>query len=387
MAKRSFRPAVSAFLLMLTMSLLSTALSFFVSPVCADLGFGRGSFTLYYSLMVAAGAVSASVLGNYMNSHGVRGVILISALWCCAGAWGLSFSSALWMFYLAGAAIGFFGTTCVYLAANVIVQQSYHSSQASAVLGLVMAGSGIGGVIWSNLFPALIASLGWRMGYRILGLIWLSLALLSALILGRQEPTAAIGHARTPGDSSSKREALRSLRFVLVAAVMCVLTVASCISQQLPALLGGMGHGSEQVSRMVSVMTAFSAVGTVVEGLACSKLGIRKTMVIVIAMYAAGYVLMSANTLVYVALMCLAFGSGAIGTLMPIVVRTIFGGIHYAAIWSVVITCSSVASFLATPVWGMVYDLSGSYGPALVTMPVLLGASIFALTAAFRGTE
>ena len=38
-------------MLMLTMSLLSTALSFFVAPVCADLGFGRGSFTLYYSLI------------------------------------------------------------------------------------------------------------------------------------------------------------------------------------------------------------------------------------------------------------------------------------------------------------------------------------------------
>ena len=47
------RPALSAFLLMVTMSLLSTALSF-----------GRGSFTLYYSLMVAAGAVSASFLST-----------------------------------------------------------------------------------------------------------------------------------------------------------------------------------------------------------------------------------------------------------------------------------------------------------------------------------
>lgn len=56
MEKKHLRPALSAFLLMLTMSILSKALSFFVAPVCEDLGFGRGSFTLYYSLMVAAGA-------------------------------------------------------------------------------------------------------------------------------------------------------------------------------------------------------------------------------------------------------------------------------------------------------------------------------------------
>lgn len=384
MTKRNLRPAVSAFLLMLTMSLLSTALSFFVAPVCEDLGFGRGSFTLYYSLMVAAGAVSASFLGNYMNKHGVRGVILVSAIWCGAGAMGLSFSSSLWMFYLVGAAMGFFGTTCVYLAANVIVQQSYSSGQASAILGLVMAGSGIGGVIWSNLFPGVIASMGWRMGYRVLGICWLTLAVLSALILGRQELSGGIGHAASADSGASKKEALRSLRFVLVVVVMCVLTVASCISQQLPAVLGSLGRPEEQIGLMISVMTAFVAVGTVAEGLVCSKIGIRKTMVIVIVLYALGYVLMAANSMVYVALMLLAFGSGAIGTLMPIVVRTIFGGVHYAAIWSVVISCSSVASFLATPVWGMVYDIFGSYSPALIAMPVLLAVSVFALTAAFR---
>ena len=39
MEKNQLRPALAAFLLMMTMSLLSTALSFFVSPMCADLGF------------------------------------------------------------------------------------------------------------------------------------------------------------------------------------------------------------------------------------------------------------------------------------------------------------------------------------------------------------
>ena len=124
MVKNQTRPALSAFLLMLTMSLLTTALSFFVAPVCEDLGFGRGSFTLYYSLMVAAGAVSASFLGTYMNSHGPRGVIFTSGIWVGLGLVGFSFSSQLWMFYVLGAAMGLFGSTCVYLAANVIVQQS-----------------------------------------------------------------------------------------------------------------------------------------------------------------------------------------------------------------------------------------------------------------------
>ena len=69
--------------------------------------------------------------------------------------------------------------------------------------------------------------------------------------------------------------------------------------------------------------------------------------------------------------------------LLPFV-RRIFGGRDYAAIWSVVITCSSVASFLATPVWGMVFDIFGSYLPALIVMPVMLAVSIACLLGAFK---
>ena len=384
MEKQQIRPAFSAFVLMLTMSLLSTGLSFFVAPVCGELGFGRGSFTLYYSLMVAAGAVSASFLGTYMNKKGVRGVVLLSGIWCGVGFWGLSASKALWMFYLIGGAMGLFGTTCVYLAANVIVQQSYSSRSAATVLGVVMAGSGIGGVIWSNLVPALLSGLGWRGAYRSMGIMWLALAVISTLILGKQEQINSIGHAKSIDGGASRQEALKSVKFYLAVAVMCILSCASCISQQLPAVLEGLGHDGSQISLMISVMTAFVAVGTIAEGMLCSKLGILKTMVIVLLLYVAGYVMLALDLSVYAALVCLAFGSGSIGTLMPVVVRTIFGGRDYAAIWSVVISCSSVASFLAAPVWGMVYDVFGTYMPALAVMPVLLLLGIAALLGAFK---
>ena len=382
MSLKTLRPALSAFLLMLTISLISTGLSFFVAPVCEDLGFGRGSFTLYYSLIVASGAVSASFLGSWMNKKGVRGVMFLSGLWVCAGLFGFSVSSSLWMFYILGAAMGLMGSTCLYLGANVIVQQSYSSQQASTVLGLVMAGSGIGGVIWSNLSPMLLEQFGWRMSYRILGLCWLILPILAALILGKQEMSGAFGKGITHGSGMSKKEAVKTMKFYLAAGVMCVVSCASCISQQLPAMLESMGHSD--VNALISIMTAAVAVGTIMEGLVCAKLGIRYTMMLILGVYAVGFVMLAFNISAAVALVCLAFGSGSITTLMPIVVRTIFGGRDYAAIWSVVITCSSVASFLAAPAWGMVYDIFGTYTPALLAMPMLLVASILAIQGAFK---
>lgn len=210
------------------------------------------------------------------------------------------------------------------------------------------------------------------------------MALLALVILGKRDLTGGIGHAQTAVDGSSKQEALRSPKFFLAAYIMCAITVCSCISQQLPAVLGGMGRGEGEISLMLSVMTAFVAVGSVAEGVLCSRFGIVKTLTTVLALYALGFGLMALGIGVYPALVCLALGGSALGTLMPVVVRQLFGGRDYAAIWSVVISCSSVASFLATPGWGMVYDSFGTYTPALVAMPILLGLAVVSLTAAFR---
>ena len=79
-AFREYRPSVAAFLLMMAMSLTTTALSFFVGPVCEALNIGRGSFTIYYSIMTLTGAGAIPILGQIINKRGVRGILTVSAI-------------------------------------------------------------------------------------------------------------------------------------------------------------------------------------------------------------------------------------------------------------------------------------------------------------------
>ena len=78
---REYRPSIAAFLLMMAMALTTSALSFFVGPVCDDLGFGRGSFTVYYSIMTASGTLASPFLGKAIQRWGVRAVATVSAFW------------------------------------------------------------------------------------------------------------------------------------------------------------------------------------------------------------------------------------------------------------------------------------------------------------------
>ena len=197
--------------------------------------------------------------------------------------------------------------------------------------------------------------------------------------------TGAFGKGVSISGGMSKKEAVKTVKFYLAAAVMCVVSSASCISQQLPALLQNLGHAD--INKLISIMTAGIAIGTIVEGLLCSRLGIRNTMILILCIYASGFLLLTFNRAVAIALVCLAFGHGTVTTLMPIVVRTIFGGREYAAIWSLIATAGSIGTIVATPVWGMVYDLSGSYTLGLIAAPVMLMVALGALVLIFRGTE
>ena len=131
----------------------------------------------------AAGALSTSFLGQYINRKGVRNVILVSAFWCFVGLMLFSFSKSLWMFYGIAAVMGLFCTSCMSLCANVIVQTSYSGDQASNLLGFVMAGSGVGGMVFSMILPGILEKQGWRFGYRFLAVCWILFVLLAYVLL------------------------------------------------------------------------------------------------------------------------------------------------------------------------------------------------------------
>lgn len=380
----TLRPSLAAFLLMVAMATTTSALSFFVTPVCDELGVGRGSFTLYYSLMTATGAISTSFLGQYINKKGVRLPLLISSLWCAGGLMAFSCSNSLWLFYLAGAAIGIFGTSCMNLCASVIVQSSYSSDRASTLLGFVMAGSGVGGMLFSLVLPGILEKFGWRMGFRFLALCWLTLVLAGCFLSGKGETAGSMGTPKALSGGMTRDEALKSSKFYLMVAAVILYTVGTGIQQQLPSLLAGLEFSSAQVGTMMSVMTASLALGKIIQGMLYSKMGITKGGTVTTVLFTAGFFLLLKAQTACLGLVSLAFGMGIVTTLMPTVTRFVFGAREFAAIWGILATASSAGALISTPIWGIVYDAWGSYTPALVTVPGLVALAFLAMRLALR---
>lgn len=376
---QAYRPAAAAFLVMMAMSLTSSTMSFFLVPVCEALRISRGSFSAIFSLMTISGALTNPFLGQYAGRKGARNILLISGIWVGIGMFLFSSAGQLWMLYLAAFCMGAFGTNCVALCANVIVQQSYLGAQASAILGTVMAGSGVGGMIFNLIIPSIMTAFGWRQGMQAMGIGWFALLWLAAMLLGRETQALPGNTDRSVGLGMTRGEALRSPKLYLQMVVIIVITACCGIQQQQPSLLNAYGFSAEQVSMLISLQTAVLALGKILQGLLYGKLGIRKGGCLMLIVFAAGFVTMISPHLVYPGLILLAFGFGVYTTLMPLVARRVFGSREYAAIWALIATAGSVGTFIANPVWGTIYDLCGSYTSGLAVAPVLLVIAVMAL--------
>jgi len=384
---QAYRPAVSAFLVMMAMSLPSSCMSFFLAPICEHLQVGMGQVSIIFSLMTATGALMNPVLGRYAGKHGVRNILLVSGLWTGVGLFLLSMANSLWVLYGAAFAMGAFATSCVALCGNVIVQQAYMGPQASGILGVVMAGSGVGGMIFSLIFPNIIAAQGWQTGMRVMAALWMGLLWIAACILGNRKPMQ-MGHGNgMVGLGMTRQEAMKSPKLYLQMVVIIVICACCGVQQQIPSLLASYGFETGRVSVMVSMLTAFLAVGKVAQGILYGRLGIQKGGYIMMTVFAAGFLALTTKALIYPGLILLAGGLGIYTTLLPQVARSTFGSREYAAIWSLIATAGSVGSFIATPVWGLVYDLTGSYTLGLFVAPILLMVALGALVLTFRETK
>lgn len=373
-----YRPAAAAFLVIMAMALTSSTMSFFLEPVCESLQISRGSFSMIFSLMSISGALSNPFVGQYAGKKGVRGVLLLTGLWTGTYMVLLSMATKLWMLYAVAFGMGLFGSTCLTLCGSVIVQQNYFGPQASTVLGAVMAGTGVGGMLFSLIIPGIITALGWRTGMRVMGISWLTMVWLGMILLGKQTVSENPRANGAVGLGMTRAEALKSPRLYLLMGVTMIMAACCGVQQQLPSILGAKGFTAARVSVMISFTTVFLALGKFGQGLLYGKIGVEKGGLLTMTAFAAGCLAMFTKILVWPGLVMLAVGMGIYTTLLPVVVRRVFGSREYASIWALVSTVGSAGTIVGYPLWGTVYDLTGTYTLGLIGAAVLLAIAMWA---------
>lgn len=391
--------AVGSFFVMAANAIPLSVLSIFTPFITQDLGFKLGSFQVYYTLLAIATAVGMPISGRLIGTLKARELLLIGGVISTIGLLGISISYSLWHFYLFGTVLGLgVGLGCMFVP--VVLVNTWFVARRGMVMGIVLAGTGVGGAIMSFVIPLIIGDgSGWRMGQVTLAIIMCAFTILPTVFLIKNDPHE-VGLApyggELPSDAKVSEEtgapgmtyaqALRSPWFYLFYLMVTLLGIVIAIVQSLAVHLNQIGM-TQYIGLLMMIVTLGLVFWKIILGTLVDLVGVRWAMISTLALCAVVFAFMPvvSNLWILIVFMVGIAAGTANGTVIPPLAGAItFGQKDFPAIWGLGATAFSIGTALGTPLWGVVKDLTGSLDAAFYSLPVLIAITVVGLLIAMN---
>lgn len=392
-------------------ALVLSCAGIFFTPVSEFFGVPKASFTLYFSVLNLAMMATLPVAGKLLAARDARVVLSVATALCGLGMFGMASCQEVWQFYLVGIVLGVGVAPLIYLAVPTLIN-AWCVKRVGFFVGLCMAFTGIGGVIFNPIGTAIIQSSpeGWRQAYLVFGIIILVGTLPFTLFVVRGKPADkgllpygagekdaadADGAATVGTQGVSAADAMRTPAFWAIVAFCGLITLNQTVYQFLSSYALSFSNSLPQLAAASGVVASAAmggqAIGKVFLG-SVSDHSVRLGAVCGIAGGAVGVLLMWGMPSVLALLLVGAFCFGVVYAMTtvetPLLVRSVFGSADYANIYSRVSMVGSLMSAVAAVFWSLVIDSAGGYGLmfalSLVCMAACLALALFALAHAPR---
>jgi OFA family oxalate/formate antiporter-like MFS transporter len=366
-------------------------------PVLAEtFGWSRGAISTALSINLLLGGVAGWVIGILADRHGPRVMLVVTVALAGAGFAAVSTVTTLWQLYLFAGVVGGVGMSSFYLLAAATVSHWFDERRGLA-LALVLVGFNLGYITAGPLAAWLIAGLGWRPAYALLGAGCGVVTLLAALTV-RVPRAAEVPHLRRRVPAGTVAAPGMTMRDALVDPRQWYLNVSWFLMGGLALMISvhavpfARDQGISLATAALS-LTAYglgAVTGRLISGLVSDQVGALLTIRI-----GYGLQVVALGLLLWVRsqeamLLCLAvFGLGfaASDTMITKVIPDVFGLRALGAIMGVLTLGWRTGAAVGPAAAGFLYDATGSYAIPFGAAPiaVLVSWGFFALATRQRG--
>lgn len=380
----------------------------FYPAVSADLGIGTGLLGYYTSILWLAAMVALPAMGRLLGTRDARvcvggAVVVIAA----AFVW-LSFTHSLWQFYVGAAAMGFGVGMLLFLAPSTLINRWFFK-RSGVLLGVVMAFTGVGGVVWSSVGGMLIQSIGWSATY--LAFAVLSLATLPAvlfMVASRPEDkglvpfgatsdsawmksgSAAVAGASAPAEGVPASRAFRMPVFFLIVAMCFMLNFGMYVYFMIPSYMNTLELAAA-MPLLGATASSVAMAGQTASKLVLGYVGDARpyaSTVLTLALGILGVALLlvggASAAVLYLAVFVYGCFYGITNVMTPIITRRAFGDAEYPAIYSRVSMAASVGSVVSGFIWGASIEATGGYTLMFVGVIAVMALTVVAVLAIGR---
>ncbi|KAI8636676.1 major facilitator superfamily domain-containing protein [Parasitella parasitica] len=208
----------------------------------------------------------------FMSLVGARWVLFFGTVLISAGLILASFSTQVWQLYITQSVMHGMGAALLYIVSMSISPQWFVKRRGFA-MGVMVSGSGIGGLIMPFVMTMLNETLGGAWCYRVLGIITFVVSLIATILLREK-----------PGMPNAKKTQLKDIINLSICKdrkfiIWCIAGNLSMLSYFVPAFFlpshaTKIGLSPSQGSMLVAVFSAVNVLGRIISGYLGDHIGV-----------------------------------------------------------------------------------------------------------------
>ena len=362
-------------------------LGVFLKPIEEGMGWSRssiGAVGLLNWLVMGLGGV---VAGYLSDRFGTRVVVLVGGALLGLGLVLSSQVTEAWQLYVTFGVLVGAGVSAFYVPLTVLAIRWFDDRRGMAA-AIVSAGNGLGIMALSPLSRWLIDELDWRGAFVVLGdLAWL-IVIPCALLL-KPSPTAAAS-----GWASGRASGTAPVRQILVSWPIwaIALTHFACCAAHSGPIFHLVSHaidqgvGSMAAASILGASGLSSIVGRVGSGIVADRLGVKRTLIAMLAAQAVlipVYLAATSEGSLWGLSMVFGVAYGGVMPLYAVLTREYFGEAIMGTAYGWVFFISCIGMGLGSFAGGAIHDALGSY-QGLFVGSFAVGAMAVVLAATLR---
>ena len=359
------------------------AFSTFLLPIASETGWSRAAVSGSLAVVSAVVILASPVVGWLTDRFGARAVIVPSTALlgiCVASLWlvGHSLMQFYAIFFLIG--LSGAGTSPVPFARLVI---DWFEHRQGLALGIALSGIGIGAAAIPALSGALIAHIGWRSAFLVIGLsiTFLVTPILAMFIVERSH--ASHGQKVALAGYTLRQASYQgSFRLMAAGFLLIGLGVSAGLTHYVPILIEN-GVAPGRASELVGLTGLSIIAGRIAAGYLMDRIFAPFVTAAFLAAPVVGYLLIASvggPSIAIFGAICVGIALGAEFDVIAFFTIRYFGNVEYGQIYAAMFALFNIGAGLGPALMGAMHDRVGSYNLGLyVAGGVILTAIVFIL--------
>lgn len=355
--------------------------SLLVAPIEQALGVSRKSMMWGMTIRSVFSVLGGFLAGSVYSRFGVVPVLRVISILLPLAYAIQAFMTGIAAYYVSLALQAILVTVGGFIPLSMLINQWFQKNRATCN-GIVVSGSGFGGILFNLLGGHLIEHHGWRNAVLVLAAVMAGGMLLTSFPILRENGPDSSRKAAVPeglpGIPAS--EALRGRLFWATALVFCLMGIGiSSTIISIGSHLTDKGYGVAFASAFVGILMFAMSLGKVVLGFLFDRFGAQKASLICAASLLSG--ILGLTILRYTLVFAVIAAGAGIGCSfasisVPAYVNAFFGRRDFSRISGFLQGAHGTGSVISPLLMGLLYERHNAYDGAYLLISALVLASM-----------